>query len=120
MPTPLRPLLRSCPQTKPQLRSLSLPACSLSLPLPFTLLSHSGPLSVSAKDLGCLPRVFAHLAPFAEECVPPHSSCLPCAGTASGKPPHPPAWVRPPPLAHRPLFITFVAWKTIVIRAMNC
>ena len=60
---------------------LSLPACSLSLPLPFTLLSHSGPLSVSAKDLGCLPRAFAHAVPFAEECVPsptftPHVSTV--------------------------------------------
>lgn len=77
--SPLRPLLRCCPQTMPQLTGLSLPACSLSLPLPFTLLSHSGPLSVSARDLGCLPRVFAHLVPFATGvCSSPLLMSPPC------------------------------------------
>lgn len=35
--------------------------------------------------------------------------------TSLGKPFHPPGWVKLPPLTHKPLFISFLALKTVVI-----
>lgn len=35
--------------------------------------------------------------------------------TSLGKPSYPPGWVKPLPLTHKPLFISFVALKTVVI-----